>query len=103
MMMMIEYGYAMNKTDLGVQAHHSSTVGLSAARQCFVAKVIIDPFRVRLRSMSTLWKAYLIRFQIYLVQPQYHISMVFKSSRDIVDVSIRCYDVVASLLFKVGA
>jgi hypothetical protein len=81
MTMMIEYGYVMKKTDLRVQAHQSPTFGSSVAWQCFIAKVITRPSGVRLRSMSTWWKNYLINFQIDLVPPQYHVGKVFKSSR----------------------
>jgi hypothetical protein len=41
----------------------------------------------------------LIRFQIDLVPPQYHIGKVSKSSRHSAAISVRCYGVVAGLLF----
>jgi hypothetical protein len=78
-MMMIEYGYAMKNTDLGVQAHRSPTFGLLAAQQCFIGKAITHPFGVRLRLMSTWWKACLISFQIDLLPPQYHVEKASKS------------------------
>ena len=74
MVMLIEYGYAMNKTNLKVHVHQSPTFGLSAAQQCFIRKAITHPLGVRLRSMSSWWKACLIIFQIDLVPPQYHVA-----------------------------
>lgn len=52
-MTMIEYGYAMNKTDLGVKAHQSPTFCLSIAGQCFIGKVISHSSKVQIRSIST--------------------------------------------------
>jgi hypothetical protein len=43
-----------------------------------------------------------IRFQIDLVPPQYHVNKVFKSSGHSVAISVRCYDVIAGLLFTLG-
>jgi hypothetical protein len=52
--------------------------------------------------MSTRWKAYLIRFQIDLIPPQYHLNKVFKSSRHTVVVFIGCYDMISGWLFTLG-
>jgi hypothetical protein len=87
---------------LNVQVHQSWTIGSSAARQCFIAKVITHQSGVRLRSMSTWWKPYLISFQIDLVSPQYHVSKVSKSLWQVVTISAESYDVVMGLLFTLG-
>lgn len=58
--MIIENGYAMNKTNLKV------TLSSSATRRYFIGKAITHPSEV-LRSTSIGWKACLIIFQIDLV------------------------------------
>ena len=57
---------------------------------------------MRLSSLSSCWKAYLIIFQIDLVPPQYHIDKVFKSSRHSAVVSAESCIVVMGLLFILG-
>ena len=52
---------------LKVQVHRSWSVSSSEGQHYLIAKVITHPSGVRLRSMSTWWKAYLISFQTNLV------------------------------------
>ena len=87
---------------LKVQVHQSWTFSLSVAQQYFIGKAITHSSGVRLRSMSTWWKACLISFQIDLVPHQYHVGKASKSSRYSVAIYVGSYIVIISLLFILG-
>jgi len=100
MVEMIENGHVMDKTNLKVQVHQSWIFSSPAAWEYFIGKAITPSFGVSLRSMSTWWKAYLIRFQMDLVWSQYHVGKATKSSRHAV--AAGSYVVVMGLLFTLG-
>jgi hypothetical protein len=99
--MMIENGYAMNKTNLKVQVHQSWTFGLPATRHYLIGKAV-TPSVVSLRSMSTWWKAYFISYLMDLVLPQDHVTNASKPLWQVDVVSAESCIVVVGLIFTLG-
>jgi hypothetical protein len=99
--MMIENGYAMNKTNLKVQVHQSWTFGLPATRHYLIGKAV-TPSVVSLRSMSTWWKAYFISYLMDLVLPQDHVTNASKPLWQVDVVSAESRIVVVGLIFTLG-